>query len=130
MIYCVITFIKKKSCALHSSQEKWTYVYGYNQIADNVPVCVSAPNATSFCQHKYKKIASWCMETKKMPWRVEARMLTSFQIIKVGHASYLKKSCGFNSAQTVHEHRLKEAKSSQFETYSDSTDGRIVKLLG
>lgn len=40
-------------------------------------------------------------------------MLTSFQIVKVGHASRLKKSSGFNSAQAVHEHRLKEAKSSQ-----------------
>lgn len=40
-------------------------------------------------------------------------MLTSFQIVKVGHASRLKKSSGFNSAQAVREHCLKEAKSSQ-----------------
>lgn len=58
-------------------------------------------------------------------------MLTSFQIVKVGHASRLKKSSGFNSARAVHEHRLKGSqKFTKSKHAQTEPDGRIVKLLG
>lgn len=119
MIYCVITFIRKKSLALHSLQEKWTYVYGFNQIADNVPCeCVSVywmllPSVNT--RAKKSQLMHGNQENGLKSWGKNVDFIANAK----GWACVAFEEILRFQSSSVHEGCLKEDKRSQFETCID-----------